>query len=450
MNPTEVTYPVFEANQVLTNAHLNDLFEYLDEQTRLTRSNLIGIGIVCGLEVTFEAPGTVHLSKGCGVTSQGYLIVEPDRSRSRLRALVQAADPSTAIRRSSSPAPTPAEQFDLWELFADDDEPGAQPLATSGLVLEDKAVLLFLELRKDGLRNCSPNNCDDRGAEVTATVRRLLIDVSRPRRGDRRDQRSRRRSTSVPTSPSGSPCPTCACRASTCPTADLSAPEEVLFAFQATFRQNKPGRRHRGRAHQALRRVQAAGRRRVPDQPVRHLQESVRLPRRDPGDDGPGPLHAVLLGPVRRPARGLRRAALEGRRPDVRLLPARGPVPAPPDGGCARPGHLRHRRLPPRVRAVAGRRRLRGPHPRGPSAVPPAGGDAGELHRGAAGQGRPGHPEPLGRRGGVGQGDPVLLRPGRHPAGVRAVGPAQDRPPAGPTRTSATGPTSTPRPRRRS
>ena len=30
MNPTEVTYPVFEANQVLTNAHLNDLFEYLD------------------------------------------------------------------------------------------------------------------------------------------------------------------------------------------------------------------------------------------------------------------------------------------------------------------------------------------------------------------------------------------------------------------------------------
>src|SRR4029450_9643723 len=77
MNPTEVIYPVFEANQVLTNEHLNDLFEYLDEQTRLTRSNLIGIGIACGLEVAFEEPGTVHLSSGCGVTSQGYLIVEP-------------------------------------------------------------------------------------------------------------------------------------------------------------------------------------------------------------------------------------------------------------------------------------------------------------------------------------------------------------------------------------
>ena len=54
MDITEATYPVFEANQVLTNAHLNDLFEYLDEQTRLTRANLIGIGIVCGLEMTFD------------------------------------------------------------------------------------------------------------------------------------------------------------------------------------------------------------------------------------------------------------------------------------------------------------------------------------------------------------------------------------------------------------
>ena len=57
MDTTELTYPVFEANQVLTNAHLNDLFEYLDEQTRLTRANLIGIGIVCGLEVHVRGAG---------------------------------------------------------------------------------------------------------------------------------------------------------------------------------------------------------------------------------------------------------------------------------------------------------------------------------------------------------------------------------------------------------
>ena len=47
-------FPVFEANQVLTSGHLNDVFDYLDEQTRLTRSNLIGIGIVCGLEIKLD------------------------------------------------------------------------------------------------------------------------------------------------------------------------------------------------------------------------------------------------------------------------------------------------------------------------------------------------------------------------------------------------------------
>src|SRR5262245_39986219 len=121
MNPTEVTYPVFEANQVLTNAHLNDLFEYLDEQTRLTRSNLIGIGIACGLEVAFEAPGTVHLSKGCGVTSQGYLIVEPtDLDLAFVRSYklpIECGYPPFI-----EPGANPAVQFDLWELFPDDDE----------------------------------------------------------------------------------------------------------------------------------------------------------------------------------------------------------------------------------------------------------------------------------------------------------------------------------------
>ncbi|WP_026552442.1 hypothetical protein [Arthrobacter sp. H20] len=177
MDSTKLTYPLFEANQVLTSAHLNDLFEYLDEQTRLTRANLIGIGIVCGLEVGFEAPGTVRLSKGCGVTSQGYLIVEPaDLALAHVRPYKLPIE--YGYQPFVEPGLVPAKQYDLWELFDDDDEPGAQPLATSGLVLEDKAVVLFLERRKDHLRNCSPNNCDDRGAEVTATVRRLLIDVA--------------------------------------------------------------------------------------------------------------------------------------------------------------------------------------------------------------------------------------------------------------------------------
>ena len=41
-------YPKFVADQVLTSDNLNDLFGYLDEQGRLTRANVSGIGLVCG------------------------------------------------------------------------------------------------------------------------------------------------------------------------------------------------------------------------------------------------------------------------------------------------------------------------------------------------------------------------------------------------------------------
>ena len=178
MDTKELTYPVFEANQVLSSTHLNELFEYLDEQTRLTRANLVGIGIVCGLDVTFEQPlGPVHLSSGCGVTSQGYLVVEPvDLTLAYVRAYTLPRELGyEPFMKPVGGAPT---QFDLWELLPDDDEPGATSLANSGLLLDDKVVVLFVEQTKDRLRNCSPNNCNDRGAAVTSTVRRLLVDVA--------------------------------------------------------------------------------------------------------------------------------------------------------------------------------------------------------------------------------------------------------------------------------
>ncbi len=175
MNITELTYPLFEANQVLTPGQLNDLVEYLDEQQRLTRANLIGIGVACGLEVGFDSSAaTISLSKGVGVTSEGYLIVEP-------------ADVTLAHRRPYTlpkeygyppflvPGSKPPEQFDVWELL-ETSGPGTTSLDdVPEAELAAQAVVLFLELRKDGLRNCSPNSCDDLGAQITGTVRRLLI-----------------------------------------------------------------------------------------------------------------------------------------------------------------------------------------------------------------------------------------------------------------------------------
>jgi hypothetical protein len=161
-------YPVFEANQVLMSRHLNDAFDYLEQQERQTRSHLIGIGIACGLKIQL-AGSAIALSKGCGVTSQGYLIVEPeDVTLTAYRPYTLPTDIDYPPFKSDG-AP-----FALWELF-EDGVPNTTPLDNPSGFLDDKAVLLFLELKKEGLRTCRPNNCDDKGSQVTATVRRLLI-----------------------------------------------------------------------------------------------------------------------------------------------------------------------------------------------------------------------------------------------------------------------------------
>lgn len=159
-------FPVFEANQVLMNSHLNDVFDYLDQQNRQTRTNLIGIGIVCGLDISFNsAQKKIGLTRGCGVTSEGYLIVEPDDlSLVDYRAYTLPEDVDYS----------PFKDIPLWELFTAG-EPDTTPLSSPGNFLADKSLVLFLELKKQGLRNCSPNNCDDKGAQIATKVRRLLI-----------------------------------------------------------------------------------------------------------------------------------------------------------------------------------------------------------------------------------------------------------------------------------
>ena len=164
MNPTQKNYPIFEANQVLTQGNLNDAFNYLDDQQRMTRANLIGIGIVCGLEVQLNGT-TIHLSKGCGITSEGYLIVEPESlDFVSYRLFVKPSDyePFNNLKNN------------VYEIFTREVS-DTTPLGTGELDLQKHAVVLFLEKTEADLRNCSPNNCSDKGKEITPTIRHLLV-----------------------------------------------------------------------------------------------------------------------------------------------------------------------------------------------------------------------------------------------------------------------------------
>ena len=73
LNEVTTDYAVFERDQVLTETQLNSVVEYLDDQSRLTRTQLLGIGIVGGLWPSLGKEQLV-VSKGVGVTSDGDLI----------------------------------------------------------------------------------------------------------------------------------------------------------------------------------------------------------------------------------------------------------------------------------------------------------------------------------------------------------------------------------------
>lgn len=183
-NPNE--YIVFEADQVLTNDHLNETFNYLDQQNRWTRNKLIGIGIVCGLNIV-QQTGVIQITKGVGVTSQGYLILL-DTSNYAYYIPYDAPD-QPADLPFIYPGDLPFyKQFNQSKkifLFLTDDEynvlepdkqKDALTLSSSPQnFLNDFAVVLFLEANELDLKNCDMFDCNNKGEKMSFKVRPLLV-----------------------------------------------------------------------------------------------------------------------------------------------------------------------------------------------------------------------------------------------------------------------------------
>lgn len=170
------TYPVFESNQVLTSKQLNSLVNYLDQQNRLTRARLIGMGVVCGLEVSYdEVEKKLILSKGTGITSEGYLISLGECITVKYRPY------KLPVGTTYGPFVDSANKQDisLFELLTEsaDDGAGDKPL-DDATFLSDKVVLLFIESFDKDLKSCLGKSCDELGKERFLTIRKLLISKS--------------------------------------------------------------------------------------------------------------------------------------------------------------------------------------------------------------------------------------------------------------------------------
>ncbi|NOT50462.1 MAG: hypothetical protein HOP10_04200 [Chitinophagaceae bacterium] len=178
MIPVVNQYPEFVADQLLTSDDLNNMFGFLEEQERLTRTSMIGIGIVCGLEVKTAVDGTsITITGGAGATSEGYLIKLETDTYFEYKDF-DAVKPrhydgvfvNTTVEADGKMKHT--QKFPIWELFAKS-ETDAKKLDKT--FLNDKVVLLFYEMLEQHAKNCDPTSCDDKGTDVFITVRRLLV-----------------------------------------------------------------------------------------------------------------------------------------------------------------------------------------------------------------------------------------------------------------------------------
>ena len=167
-------YTVFEKDQVLTEAQLNAMSSYLDDQIRLTRVVQLGVGIICGLRVRLEEDG-IRVSRGTGTTTDGDLCFLPaDSVFDRFKPYGEAAP----VYRPFRPA---GEMIPAWELVAaEQDDEAAVPLGrfldSTDRPLEQMVAVLLMESCEHDEDLCSGTDCDNRGKQAVHTLKIILID----------------------------------------------------------------------------------------------------------------------------------------------------------------------------------------------------------------------------------------------------------------------------------
>lgn len=183
-------YRTFVKDQVLTKDQLNEFISYFEDQDRMSRVFLHGVGVVCGLILKDITKKSITITQGVGVTTDGDLIT---LRRPASGNILQTVDLNELVFTHYKPfedkfASYPAFQYikkegkkttiksmDLVELLTNETE-NAKPLESlDDKILGSKTVLLYLESYAKMGDLCTTIDCDSQGVEQIARLRILLV-----------------------------------------------------------------------------------------------------------------------------------------------------------------------------------------------------------------------------------------------------------------------------------
>lgn len=207
-------YRKFNDNQALTEGQLNEFIDYFEDQDRLSRTRLSGVGVVCGfkseyveLEISpsltekMSRPGdidieipldTIMITQGAGVTTDGDLITLRQAAGKKSEAVIDFDAKNYRYYRNYVDVlgyehfRIGGQQIPLLELFTTQEytqlvNEGANAADFKQVreiynSLNDKIVILYLESYSNDETPCQDADCDNNGAEQVANLKVLLAD----------------------------------------------------------------------------------------------------------------------------------------------------------------------------------------------------------------------------------------------------------------------------------
>ncbi|MDB5014902.1 MAG: hypothetical protein JWQ25_3104, partial [Daejeonella sp.] len=169
-------FTIFENNQVLTADQLNDLFNYLDVQTRTTRTRAIGVGIICGLEMGVLENRRLVLSKGAAITTDGVLLSFDFDQEFDQYAVFEDLDAKYPYFQLDTNQRIPL--FELRNSQVVGSIPGLELSAlesTTGTAFRDYVGILYLEDYDSDPDLCTGTDCDNKGVTAVKNLKVLLV-----------------------------------------------------------------------------------------------------------------------------------------------------------------------------------------------------------------------------------------------------------------------------------
>ena len=191
-------YEKFRKEQRISHESFNKFLGYFDDQDRLSRTLLNGVGIACGFEVTplygrvldtTRIVG-VKINQGAGVTTDGTLmtlyntITKPEGVlRSSLKDISIPSKVYTHYKAyeydSAKFGYSPFAGSKIWELVTEEDKTSEHLPIETLADIANLNVFLHEEQYEKELKPCVGIDCDSHGIEVKTSLKVLLVDETR-------------------------------------------------------------------------------------------------------------------------------------------------------------------------------------------------------------------------------------------------------------------------------